>query len=260
MGAIVFSIDATIIDNLLTVEKEGLTTNKSLKSFIVGEDLRYRSNDPDYIADPAKYIRKLKRNSRNGEAFAATERLNTNALIQDVDPVAFADAIKGKGKLTVYTAETGEKVLCSYGPLNVDNLNWTLVSQMDKAEALAPARRLSWIIAGIALLICGMLYYFASTFSNTFTNRITRLQRMLRTLAKGEAIETALAENDDEIGQSIGAANLLTKRISEASAFATEMGKGNINFAFDALGNEDQFGISLNNLKNNLLQQRQKTL
>jgi PAS domain S-box-containing protein len=257
MGAVVFSLNAQVIDNLLKVEREELTNDKSLKAFIVGEDLLYRNNDPDFIESPARYIRKLKRNSRNGETFSATAGLNTNVLIQGVDPEAFADALNGKSKLTAYVAETGEKVLCSYGPLNIEDLNWTLVAQMNKAEILAPANRLLWILAGIALLVCVILYYFAHRFSKAFTGRLTSLQQLVSSLVKGKTTESINKGSDDEIGQSVEALNQLTKRISEASAFATEMGRGNMNIGFDAFGNEDQLGISLNNLKDSLLQQKE---
>jgi len=257
MGAVVFSIDAQAIDNLLKVEREGLTNNKSLKAFIVGEDLLYRNNDPDFLDNPARYIRKLKRNSRNGETYSAISEHNTNVLIQGVDPEAFEDALNNKSKLTAYIAETGEKVLCSYGPLNIEDLNWTLVTQVNKAEILAPVRRLFWILAGIALLVCVILYVFIHKYSKAFARRLTSLQQLIGSLAKGKTTESIHIGGDDEIGQSIEAVNQLTKRISEASVFATEMGKGNMNIGFESLGKEDQLGLSLNNLKDSLLQQKE---
>jgi PAS domain S-box-containing protein len=257
VGAIVFSIDAQALDNLLKVERVGLRNNKSLKIFIVGNDLLYRNNDPDFIDNPDRYIRKLKRNGATGEIYSLAERLNTNILVQGVDPEAFTDALYKKSRNIAYTTETGEKVLGSYGQLNIEDLNWTLVAQMNRAEILAPVRRLSWLLAGIALLICCIVYFLAYRFSNKLTNRLTSLQQMINSMAKGNITGSNSMEGSDEIGQSVTAVNQLTRRISEASVFAAEMGRGNMNISFDTLGNEDQLGLSLNNLKNSLLQQKE---
>ena len=64
----------------------------------------------------------------------------------------------------------------------------------------------------------------------------------------------------DELGSSVNAASLLTERINGATSFIDDLGKGNIDLEFEQLGADDNLGISLNNLKNSLLQNREQEL
>ena len=77
------------------------------------------------------------------ELFRKSRQLKTTAMVQPVDDLAFSDGIRGKERLTEYSTETGEQVLCSYGPVTIPGLNWILVSQLDKAEVLRPVHRLT---------------------------------------------------------------------------------------------------------------------
>ena len=260
LGAVIFTLNASVLDKLLSLDKGDLAVSGGLKSFIVGKDLLYRNNDPDFTANSQKYIRKLKKNGKDGESVAATQRLGTNALIQEVDPVAFLKAVKGMEKLCSYTSEVGESMLCSYGPLQTGDLNWTLVSEADKSAVLAPARRMSGMIAAIAILLAGILYFFAHAYSNFFSRRVTGLQGLLQSLSRGEPVSTVTDSHDDEIGKSLEAVNLLNNRIREASVFVSEMGKGNIDHDFSVLGSGDHFGNALINLKNSLIQNREEQL
>ncbi len=258
LGAVVFAIHVSALDKLLMYEKEGISSRESLKTLIIGNDFIYRNNDPEFISDRAKYLRKLKRNADNGETAASAARFGSTALIQSVDPLAFADALKGRENLSRYTSETGNKVLCSFAPIKVGNLNWIILTQLDKRDALAPLHRFVLIMIGISLLIVLLLYYISGVTSNSIADRLIKLRDSIISLSNGEKIREMDANFDDEIGQAFTAVGKLSKRINETATFVTEMGKGNIDLDFSVDGDEDLYGISMNSLKNSLVLRREE--
>lgn len=252
-GVFVFALDPQILDELLMLDKEGLSSVKSLKAIIIGPDFLYRNNDPEFVSDNENYLRKLSRNGYTGDTRVTAERLKTTAMVQQVDPLAFPDVLRRKSNQSRYMSETGERVLCSYKPLEIDNLNWTLVTQISKTDALAPITRITLTVVIIALLILGLLYYVVSLFSHAVSERISALKDNLVSLAKGENVQVLNADSGDEIGQSIEALGKISRRITEASVFVAEMGKGNTDLDFVSVNDEDQYGLALNSLKKNLV-------
>jgi PAS domain S-box-containing protein len=258
LGAVIFALSTAELDGLLALEKDGISSAGSLKALIIGNDFLYRSNDPGLLANKDSYVRKLKRNAGNGKTASVAERLGTTALVQEVDPISFADALKSKEGLTSYRSETGEEVLCAFKPLQIDNLDWILVAQMDRQEALSSVRRFLLIMAGISLLIAGLLYYMSGITSNAITERLASLKNNIVSVSKGERIPEAESGPNDEIGEALKAVNKLSKRIEESATFVTEMGKGNIDLDFAVGSDEDHYGISLNNLKKSLSLKREE--
>jgi len=255
-GAVIFQVEPAALDALLSVNNDELHGASSLKSLFLGEDLHLRNNDPEYLSGPKKYLRALKRN--NNETAMSAQLLSTTAMIQEADPRVFTDALNGIEKSAAYVTATGQKVLCTFGPLQINGLNWILVSQIDKSEALLPARRMAWILALSALLIGLVLYLNARILGNTIADRLTALREMLAALHRGESPAVALTGSSDEIGASMETAAQLAVRMRDASVFIKELGKGNIDNGFEMQGEKDQLGISLNELRSGLVINREE--
>jgi methyl-accepting chemotaxis protein len=258
LGAVVFSLSTDDLNNLLQLDKENTTAAKSLKTVMVGPDLLYRNDDPAFLADPERYLKKLKRNASNGNTAAEAKKLGTTALIQTVDPLAFNKALQGKADITQFISETGETLLCTYKPLHISHLNWILVALMDKSEALSIARRFTLIFFGIALLIACILYYMSSVTSNAITGRLIRLKTTILDLAKGEKLEEPELDSSDEIGLSMVALAKLSTRMREATVFISEVSNGNIESEFTVISETDRYGIALSNLKKSLALKREE--
>ncbi len=258
LGAIVFSLSTDELNNLLQLNKENMNSAASLKSVIVGPDLLYRNDDPAFLADREHYLKKLKRNASNANMEAEARKLGTTALIQTVDPLAFNKALQANEDLTQFTSETGETMLCSFEPLLTGDLNWILVTLMDKSEALSAARRFTLIFFGIALLIACILYYMSGVTSNAITSRLIRLKNSILDLAKGEKVEEPEGDSSDEIGMAMGALARLSKRMREATVFISEVSNGNIESEFAAISETDRYGIALSNLKQSLILKREE--
>jgi PAS domain S-box-containing protein len=257
-GAVIFTVEAASLDKLLNTQNDGLVDNSGMKSYFLGYDLLYRNNDPDLTAQRNRYILHLKRFANDGTTYRRADMLNTTAMVQKVDESAFADGVQGKEKLTGFRTATGHQVLCSYGPIHVPGLNWLIVSQIDKAGALKPVRKLTWFLCGIALILVFLVYLMVHFLSDHLAKRFAGIGDFLHALAKGERPAMLSGMNGDEIDRSVVAANMLTERISQASSFIDHLGKGNMDQEFTLLGEEDRLGLALNSLKGSLARNREE--
>ena len=256
LGVVVFAINSNSLSNLLSYNQEATSSVESLKSIIVGHDLLYRCDDPEFIADRTKYIRKLKNHAGRGETASYADLYGSTSLVQGVDPLSFADALNGRQGNAKYTTETGSRVFCSYTPLKIGNLNWILITQMDKSDVLAYMNRFILILAGIALIIALILYYLSGLFNNSIILRLAKLKSIMAALGKGEKIEQIETDSSDEIGFIGQEIQKLNNRINESSLFITELSKGNIEVNFPVTGDNDHYGKSLNAVKQSLLTRR----
>jgi PAS domain S-box-containing protein len=258
IGAVVFELNTTVLDKLLAIEKDRLSHGKSLKTIIIGNDMLYRNNDPEFIESPDQYLRKLKHHANDAEAVTKTSRYGNTSLVQAIDPLPFDGALKGKEGLTRYTTETGNKAICCYAPLKVGSLDWFLVSQLDKSDALAALHRSMLVLIVILLFIALILYFMSGVTSNSINDRLLMLKNNLVALSQGEKLKEKLVESGDEIGQAFKALEKLNNRISMASSFVAEMGKGNIDIDFPVESEEDHYGISMTSLKQSLVLRKEE--
>jgi PAS domain S-box-containing protein len=252
IGVVVFALDAKALDKLLMLDKEGLSSGKSMKTIIIGQDYYYRNNDPEFVSNREDYLRKLRRNCYMGGTGAIAERLKTTAMVQQVDVSALPDVIKKKTNRSHYISETGERILCVYKPLAINNLNWTLVTQINKSDALSPLTRSILTVVIIALMILGLLFYFVGLFIQSLSKRIGELKNNLISLANGEPVQFLNNASGDEIGQSINTLGKISMRINTGSEFVSEMSKGNIEADFPVTSDTDRYGIAMNSLKKSL--------
>jgi PAS domain S-box-containing protein len=257
-GAVVFEVDASSLDGILAMEKEDEANIPGLKSFFVGPDLLYRNNDPSLARESERYIRRMKRLADDGRAYSQVEKLKTTAMVQQVNSLAFAEGLGGKERMKEYRTETGEQVLSSYGPVGIPGLKWLLVSQLDKSQALKPVRQLTGYLIIVSLVLALLAYIIVHILSDKLAARLTILGGFLHNGIQAGKNSGLLKTGGDEIETAVSAAQMLKERIHEASKYTDQLGEGNLEGEISFGGEDDKLGLSLNNLKNILIDRREK--
>ncbi len=69
-----------------------------------------------------------------------------------VDTVASNNALAGKTETILSTDFNNDAVLTAYSPVNINGLNWALITKIDESEALAPVRSMKRLTALIVLV------------------------------------------------------------------------------------------------------------
>lgn len=131
--AVQLSIDR--INSVMQV-REGM--GKSGETYLVGPDQRMRS---DSFLDPAKRTVLA--------SFAGTVQQN------GVDTPASQAALQGQSGLLYIDDYNGNPVVSAFSQIDIFDLRWALLAEIDVAEVAAPANRMLWI--GFAIIVAAIV-------------------------------------------------------------------------------------------------------
>lgn len=225
-------------ENFQKVEKilmENIGMGNTGESYLVGDNYRMRSLSrffPDSIPGliPAK----------------------TEAVINSFQ------GHSGRGILDDYRGIT---VLSAYRKLDIKDLQWAIMSEMDEAEAMQPIYRLRNYFMGITLFIIALTFVITYFLSNVIAKPIVKLKGIILTLSKGIIpVRKPLTTNRDEIGQMEQAIQQLTDGFERTALFANEIGSGNFQSEFTTLSDQDSLGLALIRMRNELQHFHEKEL
>jgi methyl-accepting chemotaxis protein len=87
----------------------------------------------------------------------------------------------------------------------------------------------------------------------SLANPINHTKSILLKMSKGILPKEELKEGSDEIGQMAKALNLVIQGLRDVSDFTLEIGKGNFNYSFKPLSEEDTLGLSLLEMREEII-------
>ncbi|EPJ48386.1 MAG: hypothetical protein OFPI_29740 [Osedax symbiont Rs2] len=129
-------------------QREGM--GETGESYLVGQDKRMRS---DSYLDPVNHSVKA--------SFAGTVKEN------GVDTVAAVAALAGATDAKIIHDYNGNPVLSAYTPVNIQDVRWALLVEIDEAEVMHPVRDLQWFV--LIILICSIAVIVVLAYSVAFS-------------------------------------------------------------------------------------------
>ena len=259
-GILVFQIGIDKINNLISGDgnwrKEGL--GETGEVYLVGGDMLMRSNARLMQENKDKFVSVLQQTGVTERTINQINKFGTSVLLEEINNDAVREALKGGSGNEIVNGYKGDKVLCSYAPIDVDGMNWAIVAEIDKSETFKPLRNLRTKLLIAIIIIFVIVNIIGNRYSKGLSARINKIKDAISTLAKGETFTILETKLRDEIGQTIMAVNQLVKKINLASDFATSIGKGEFNFEFNALSNNDRLGVSLTQMKESLQEAKEE--
>lgn len=135
MGVLMFQLSFDQIDDIMK-KRPGL--GHTGETYIVGKDKLLRSN------------------SRFVEG-STVDQLK-------VDTVATREAMKGHSGVRVINDYRGEPVISAYAPLEIEGFKWSIMAEIDVAEAFRPInnlRKLMYAVLGLLIVSLGIYGYLA---------------------------------------------------------------------------------------------------
>ena len=122
-----------------------------------------------------------------------------------------------------------------------------------KKEALnKQIRGIILFIVGIGIVVLGIGLGVSFHFSKKLTDAVVLINEKLKELAEGRQVDQVNTERKDEVGGMTHSLNLLVNGLKAYTAFAKEIGNGNLGQAFQPLSEEDVLGNELLVMRDNL--------
>lgn len=230
-GWVVLIEHAKDIENIL-YERTGLGTTG--ESYIVGMDSLMRTKSRFYPNDPPSMF-----------------KVNTPVVAKALEGQT------GKDEITDYR---GVLVLSAYRNINVDQINWAILSEIDVAEAMRPVIALRNRLLIISLFTLALLLMLSWVLAQRIAQPIIELKETILEVAQGNLPDTStLQKGHDEIGQMTDAVEHLIEGLRKVIVFAQNVGYGNFEVSYTPLSPEDQLGKSLAAMLHQLQNYRSKT-
>ena len=209
IGVLVFQVSVGEINETLTGGQdwaaEGL--GETGETVLVGADRRMRTDARFLLEDQDAYLQTLRSQGHDDATIDRIDALNTTILQQEVRMEAVDRALAGSTGRTTEADYRGEAVLSAYGPVDLEGVNWAVVSKIDRDEALAAVDALTGRIAlwGGALLV--LVAGIAFVVVRSLTRPLLALRDAARKATAGTLDAAVPVEGQDEVGELTAAFN-----------------------------------------------------
>lgn len=203
IGVLAFQMPIDRINAIMTSHGawKDVGLGDSGETYIVAEDLLMRNQSRFLIEDRRSYLEMIRAVGLEERVVQRIEAFNTTIDLQPVDTNGTRAALAGKTNTEIFPDYRGIRVLSAYRPLELPDLNWAIMSEIDEAEALAPAHRLRdrtlKLMGGLLVGIILTSFLFARTMTRPIQNLTEKAQR----IAQGDLGIKIESRGGDEIAQ-----------------------------------------------------------
>src|SRR6266566_2093940 len=154
-------------------ETQGL--GRTGETYLIGPDRRMRSDSRFFLTAPQRYLETAAQTGVPGELLELMRTHQRTVLFQQISGAAAQAALDGRTGVLTELDYREQPVLASYSPLDVGDLRWGIVAQLDTAEAFAPAVALRRALLATAAGVTALVAVTAILLARSLTTPLRRL-------------------------------------------------------------------------------------
>lgn len=201
LGVLVFQMPVDRINRIMTSREqwENVGLGKSGETYVIGDDLTLRNQSRFLIEDRENYLSAIRELGVPSKTVDEIAKQGSSIGLQEVRSKGTLDALAGHTGQGIFSDYRGVDVLSAYRPLDLPDVKWVIMSEIDQAEALAPARSLRdrLLLALLGLIVA--IVIVAVWFSGSLTRPLKRLASDAERLAAGHLDQPIKIKGHDEI-------------------------------------------------------------
>ena len=202
VGTLVFQIPNTRINDITTSNKEwkeeGL--GNTGESYIVGSDCKMRTDSRFIIESPDAFLEQTKKASIDPEELKLINFYRTTILFLTICNESVTRALGQQSGTYPMTDYRGVDVLSSHTALNIPDVNWVFLAEIDKEEALMPVRMFGKNFAFLVIGVMALVFFVSLLVAHTLTRPIRKLARATQELGEGNMHVQVEVTSKDELG------------------------------------------------------------
>ncbi|MCK0102357.1 response regulator [Pseudohalocynthiibacter sp. F2068] len=202
IGVLAVQLPLSGINSIMTSNEAwtevGLGT--SGETYLVGSDKLLRNQSRFLIEDREQYLKMIEEVGLPHSVIDQIQRTNSSIGLQEVDTIGTRAALSGNSGTEIFPDYRNVEVLSSYRPLSLSGLNWVIMSEIDREEALRDADTLIDRLILVASIVLATAIYASYLFSISLTRPLRLLSADATRLAYGELNTPVTVRTSDEIG------------------------------------------------------------
>ncbi|MBO1067467.1 MULTISPECIES: adenylate/guanylate cyclase domain-containing protein [Nostocales] len=192
------------------------------ETYVVGDDLRLRSAARLLIENPTKYLDVLNQNGVRSKTIRLIEQLKTSLLLHSIETNGARKSVQGKSGTQIIKGYQGSQVLSSYAPLNIQGVNWGIISEMSLSEVYAPIRSLQNYILFATIILILLVTLYATIASQRFMKPIDLMIQRSQNPQSADLSTELEITFQDEISELTKIFNGLVGQIRQITATVTQ--------------------------------------
>ncbi|MFZ1729169.1 MAG: HAMP domain-containing protein [Bacteroidota bacterium] len=202
VAVLIFQISINDINMVMTENSNWMHQGlgESGETYIVGTDYRMRNDSRFFIEEPEAYFKTLSKVGTDTSIINSIREHQTSVLLQEVRTQATESALRGKTDTRNVLDYRGVRVLSSFSPLNIPDLHWVMLSEIDEIEAFRSVYTLreQLILSGLIILLfaVGLGFFISQTISRPIQSLTTVTERF----GRGDLDNRADVRARNEIG------------------------------------------------------------
>ena len=217
IGVLLFQMPVDKINEVMTGHQEWVSDGlgESGETYIVGNDYKMRSISRFFIEDKPGLFEVLQENNFDENTITLMNRLETTIGLMEVKTEASTDALNSIVDTKVIDDYRGVPVLSSFRKLNIKDVDWVILSEIDEDETMKPIQQLQKmgiLITIIALVIIG---FVAVLIARSLSKPLVEGVEFAKKVASGDLTAQVTIERNDEIGQLASALTKMAKNLSQ---------------------------------------------
>jgi class 3 adenylate cyclase len=201
-GALALQVSLDFVNDVMTGRHgwKGQGLGDTGEVYLVGRDGLMRSVSRELVEHPKKYAQAVIDHGTAPSVAKRAVQVKGTVLLQPITGDAVTRAQSGKsGTLEGADYISGSSVV-SYGPLEVEDLDWVVIARIDSAEAFAPVTDFTRIVLISVLGIMLIVALLSLLLAQVFTRPINRLVAAVHRVAEGDLDVQVPAGSRDEFG------------------------------------------------------------
>jgi len=202
-GVLLFQMPVDRINDIMTNRQAwaDVGLGDSGETYLVGDDFTLRNQSRFLIEDSENYFDVLEETGTPSNVVEQIRNLNSTIGLQEIMTDGTLAAQAGETGEAIFPDYRGIPVLSTYMPLEIPGVNWVIMSEIDEAEAFAPAQTLGRTLLLASAILLVAIVILAIIFSRSITRPLETLTENAAELADGNLDVTINTDNRDEIGE-----------------------------------------------------------
>ncbi|MFQ5687712.1 MAG: methyl-accepting chemotaxis protein [Candidatus Scalindua sp.] len=226
VGVLIFQMPIDRINLVMTSNHNWKSSGlgESGETYIIGSDYTMRSQSRFLIDDKESYHAQMEALGIDKSLLNIIKAKDSTILLQKIETRGTHAAISGETNVEIFPDYRHIPVLSAYAPLGIKGVNWAIMAEIDKEEALRAATTLGkrmMMLSGILLvLIIGL-----SILVLRITGRVTNvIKKMVESLTDCSSQISAASEQISASSQTLAeGASEQASSLEETSASMEEM-------------------------------------
>jgi PAS domain S-box-containing protein len=220
IGVMAFQMPVDQINDIMTSRRAWKDVGLGLsgETYLVGADKLLRNQSRFLIEDRENYLEAIRDLGTPEETVQKIHNLNSTIGLQLVDTEGTRAALAGESSTRIFPDYREVSVLSSFRPLDLQGLNWVIMSEIDEAEAFQPFDKLRDRMIMLASILMALTIYVSYFFSLNLTRPLRFLEASAHALSEGRLDESIKPSSNDEIGDL--ALSFETMRVALKKTFA----------------------------------------